>query len=71
MMAIPTESVGSIPRPVEVPGGWEDFEAGRISRERLERLLEEAVHTTIGELEATGSPIVTDGHRRLRLRSLR
>jgi methionine synthase II (cobalamin-independent) len=51
--------------------GWEDFEAGRISRERLERLLEEAVHATIGELEATGSPVVTDGHRRLRLRSLR
>jgi 5-methyltetrahydropteroyltriglutamate--homocysteine methyltransferase len=63
MMAIPTESVGSIPRPVEVLEGWEDFEAGRISRERLERLLEEAVHTTIGELEATGSPVVTDGEQ--------
>jgi 5-methyltetrahydropteroyltriglutamate--homocysteine methyltransferase len=63
MMAIPTEPVGSIPRPVEVLEGWEAFEAGRISRERLERLLEEAVHTTIGELEATGSPVVTDGEQ--------
>ena len=37
---------------------------GSISQPELDALFEEAVRSTIAELEATGSPIVTDGEQR-------
>ena len=62
-MAIPTEAIGSIPRPPAVLDAWEEFEAGRIDRDRLDAVLDGAVGETIRELEATGSPVVTDGEQ--------
>src|SRR3954470_21303294 len=37
---------------------------GSISQRELDALFEQAVRSTIAELEATGSPVVTDGEQR-------
>ena len=36
---------------------------GRVSGEELDALFEQALEQTIGELEATGSPVITDGEQ--------
>src|SRR5689334_14974470 len=63
-MAIPTESIGSIPRPPDLVAGLEAANEGSISAAELEGLFDDAVRSTIAELEATGSPVVTDGEQR-------
>lgn len=63
-MAIPTESIGSIPRPRALLEGLEAAAAGRLGDAELEELFDDAVHDTIAQLEATGSPVVTDGEQR-------
>jgi 5-methyltetrahydropteroyltriglutamate--homocysteine methyltransferase len=62
-MMLPTEQVGSIPRPAELLQGIQDFEAGRISQPELNALYVSAVQDTIQRLEATGSPVITDGEQ--------
>src|SRR6266567_7012808 len=62
-MAIPTEMIGSIPRPAQLIGAGQDLAAGRISVQAYAELAEAAVRETIAELEATGSPVVTDGEQ--------
>lgn len=59
-MALPTEPIGSIPRPIEL---IEAVRAGGGAPDQLERLYEQALRDTIEELEATGSPVVTDGEQ--------
>lgn len=61
---IPTEPIGSVPRPRELAEGIKEYEAGRITRDRLDSLYERAVKDTIQQLEATGSPVITDGEQR-------
>ena len=63
-IAIPTEPIGSIPRPRDLLEGIAGFDAGTISEERLDALYERAVRDTIGQFEATGSPVITDGEQR-------
>ena len=58
-----TEPIGSIPRPVELIEATRDAAAGRISKEALESLQARAVRDTIVQLEATGSPVITDGEQ--------
>jgi hypothetical protein len=53
---LPTEQVGSIPRPTALIQGIQDFEARRISQAQLNELYLAAVQETIQRLEATGSP---------------
>jgi 5-methyltetrahydropteroyltriglutamate--homocysteine methyltransferase len=60
---LPTEPIGSIPRPAALIEGLRGFEAGRISRRELQALYESAVQDTIERLEATGSPVITDGEQ--------
>src|SRR6266568_3141221 len=62
-MAIPTEPIGSIPRPAELIGAGQDLAAGRITAQAYAQLAEAAVGETIAELEATGSPVITDGEQ--------
>ncbi len=62
-MPIPTEPIGSIPRPHVLIVGVEAFKAGRISHEGLSTLYDRAVRDTIERFEATGSPVVTDGEQ--------
>jgi 5-methyltetrahydropteroyltriglutamate--homocysteine methyltransferase len=61
---IPTEPVGSIPRPLELIEAVRAAAAGQISGEELERLYVQAVRETIASLEATGSPVISDGEQR-------
>lgn len=61
-MNIPTEPIGSIPRPVKLIEAI--TEAGNYDDPKLDSLYEEALRDTIEKFEATGSPIVTDGEQR-------
>jgi methionine synthase II (cobalamin-independent) len=58
---IPTEPVGSLPRPAKLQAAIADYDAGRISREELAREQDAACRDSITRMEATGSPIVSDG----------
>ena len=60
-MIIPTEPIGSIPRPLwllEAAAGLDGTDP------RLDPLYEEAIRDTIAQFEATGSPVITDGEQR-------
>jgi methionine synthase II (cobalamin-independent) len=61
---IPTEPVGSLPRPSKLQAAYGAYDAGDITREQLEAEQDEAVHDSISRGEATGSPIVSDGEQR-------
>ena len=60
---IPTEPIGSIPRPTELIHGMQAFSIGRISRSELDVLYHSALRNTIERFEATGSPVITDGEQ--------
>ena len=62
-MPIPTEPIGSIPRPVEVINAWSDLRAGRLSAERFQAIVDSALRDTIRRFEETGSPVITDGEQ--------
>ena len=62
-MPIPTEPIGSIPRPADLIAAWSDREAGRISSEQFDKIAEAALCDTIQRFEATGSPVITDGEQ--------
>ncbi len=62
-MSIPTEPIGSVPRPPELIEGMRGVAEGRVSGDELDALFEQALEQTIGELEATGSPVITDGEQ--------
>jgi 5-methyltetrahydropteroyltriglutamate--homocysteine methyltransferase len=63
-MTIPTEPIGSIPRPQALIDGMQAAAVGGISAEQLEALYDAAVRDTLLRFEATGSPVVTDGEQR-------
>jgi 5-methyltetrahydropteroyltriglutamate--homocysteine methyltransferase len=60
-MKIPTEPIGSIPRPPEL---IEAVASGSIADPNLDPHFEAAIRDTIERFEATGSPIITDGEQR-------
>src|ERR1700732_5223954 len=60
-ITIPTEPIGSIPRPVDL---IERVATGDSEDPTLAPLYEDAIRDTIERFEATGSPIVTDGEQR-------
>ena len=61
---IPTEPVGSLPRPQKLQEAYIDYDHGRIQLAQLEALQEDAARDSITRYEATGSPIVSDGEQR-------
>ena len=61
---IPTEPVGSLPRPMKLQEAYRDYDAGRIKLAQLEELQEEAAKDSIQRMEATGAPIISDGEQR-------
>ena len=63
-MAIPTEPIGSIPRPQYLIDAGSELAAGNITTERYTALADKAVRETIEQFEATGSPVITDGEQR-------
>src|SRR5580658_9781337 len=60
-MNIPTEPIGSIPRPIAL---IEAVSARGGADPDLEPLYDEAIRDTIARFEATGSPVITDGEQR-------
>lgn len=62
-MPIPTEPIGSIPRPPELTEAVKHFTAKLITREKLDALYSAALRDTIERFEATGSPVITDGEQ--------
>ena len=60
-MQIPTEPIGSIPRP---PRLIEAVLATDGTDPSLDLLFEEAIRDTIARFEETGSPVITDGEQR-------
>jgi len=60
-LTIPTEPIGSIPRPlalIEAIAGRDGLDPA------LDPLYDDAVRDTIARFEATGSPVITDGEQR-------
>ena len=60
-MNIPTEPIGSIPRPLRL---LEAIEAREATDPALDPLYDDAIRDTIERFEATGSPVITDGEQR-------
>ena len=58
---IPTEPIGSLPRP---PPLLEALETIGADNPELDPLYEAAVRDTVASFEATGSPVITDGEQR-------
>src|SRR6266436_6589911 len=63
IVAIPTEPIGSIPRPPALVEAARGFRSGRISEAELLSQCDSAVQDTIARFEATGSEVVTDGEQ--------
>jgi methionine synthase II (cobalamin-independent) len=61
---IPTEPVGSLPRPSWLQHAYAQYDAGEISREQLEAEQDKAVRESIEHQEETGTPIISDGEQR-------
>ena len=60
-LTIPTEPIGSIPRPIDL---IERVAKGDSEDPNLALLYEDAIRDTVERFEAAGSPVVTDGEQR-------
>ena len=60
-MTIPTEPIGSVPRPIRL---IEAFATHDCDDAALEPLYDEAIRDTLRRFEETGSPVITDGEQR-------
>src|SRR6267378_2053570 len=60
-ITIPTEPIGSVPRPIALIQG---LARGDVDNPDLDPLYEDAIRDTIERFEATGSPVITDGEQR-------
>jgi len=63
-MTIPTEPVGSLPRPTKLQEAIAAYDAGDIEFAQLTEQQDAACRDSIERMEATGSPIVSDGEQR-------
>lgn len=61
---IPTEPVGSLPRPARLQQAYAEYDAGKIDHDQLELEQDSAVRDSVERFEATGSPIISDGEQR-------
>lgn len=61
---IPTEPVGSLPRPSKLQEAYAAYDAGQVTKDELEAQQDEAVRDSIERGEATGEPIISDGEQR-------
>jgi methionine synthase II (cobalamin-independent) len=63
-MSIPTELVGSLPRPMKLQEAYADYDEGKIGWDDLQAEQDKAAEDSIRRLEEVGEPIVTDGEQR-------
>ncbi|CAN5185637.1 cobalamin-independent methionine synthase II family protein [soil metagenome] len=64
-MKLQTENVGSLPRPMKLQEAIADYDAGKITKDELKVIQDEACKDSIKRMEATGAPIVSDGEQRV------
>jgi len=62
-MSIPTEPIGSIPRPADLIAAWTDRATGSLSEQQFRQIADAALRDTIRRFEETGSPVITDGEQ--------
>lgn len=62
-MPLPTEPIGSIPRPEELIESLRAYRHGDLSQEALDQVYDRALRATIEAFEDTGSPVITDGEQ--------
>ena len=62
-MNLPTEPIGSIPRPRYLTDGLAKFSQGELTEDDINNLRHRAVEETVQAFEHTGSPIITDGEQ--------
>src|SRR3954464_8221843 len=62
-MTLPTDPIGSIPRPEYLIEGLGAFAAGRIDAAGLAELESRALDDTISRFEEPGSPVVSEGEQ--------
>src|ERR1700748_688129 len=60
---IPTEPVGSLPRPDKLQAAYAEYDEGKIDKQQLESEQEAAAKDSIERGEATGAPIISDGEQ--------
>jgi len=61
--SIPTEPVGSVPRPRELQEAMVAFSSNEISANELDSIFDKHVKETIERFEETGSPVISDGEQ--------
>jgi 5-methyltetrahydropteroyltriglutamate--homocysteine methyltransferase len=62
-MALPTEPIGSIPRPDELIEALRAHRQGNLSDDALATIQDRALRATVRAFEDTGSPVITDGEQ--------
>lgn len=62
-MTIPTEPVGSVPRPSYLLEAMSGLADGTVDAAAYEAAVDRAVAETVEAMEATGSPVITDGEQ--------
>ncbi|KAL8697493.1 MAG: hypothetical protein Q9201_007098 [Fulgogasparrea decipioides] len=63
-MPIPTEVVGSLPRPQYLQQAYADYDAGKVQKEDLISAQDRAAEDSVAKMIATGETLVTDGEQR-------
>jgi 5-methyltetrahydropteroyltriglutamate--homocysteine methyltransferase len=63
-MTIPTEPIGSIPRPASLLAALKAYRNGDVEESELNNAYEAAILDTVNRFEKTGSPVITDGEPR-------
>ncbi|KIW46325.1 uncharacterized protein PV06_02003 [Exophiala oligosperma] len=63
-MGIPTELVGSLPRPTYLQKAFADYDAAKISRDDLIAAQDKAVADSLKNLATTGETLISDGEQR-------
>ncbi|MGI8535135.1 MAG: 5-methyltetrahydropteroyltriglutamate--homocysteine methyltransferase [Mycobacteriales bacterium] len=63
-MPIPTENVGSLPRPQKLQEAIAAYDKGEITKEQLTAEQDAAAKDSVERMEATGTSIVSDGEQR-------
>ena len=62
---IPTEVVGSLPRPMALQEAFANYDAGKIDKKALEEEQDKAAKDSVQRMEQTGEELVTDGEQRI------
>ncbi|KAJ3742985.1 hypothetical protein DFH05DRAFT_1280221 [Lentinula detonsa] len=63
-MPIPTEVVGSLPRPDYLQQAYAEYDSGKISKEELIKLQDKAAADSLSRMQQTGEIYISDGEQR-------